>query len=113
MRNNSTGLDIAFSVVFFICLFILIPTQVYGSWIIWRIANRIQRDGRSVSEAENIDGEGDAASPGEKVAVLSSPIAVTPEEDEEIGFEETLHTLQRGNAPTAPYNSSFVTQKTA
>lgn len=43
MRNTSNANDIAFSVVFFACLFTLIPTQVYGSWILWKVADRISR----------------------------------------------------------------------
>lgn len=60
MRNNNTTLDIAYSVIFFLCLFTLIPTQIYGSRVLWKVANGMMKR-RNSNQVEAADQEKDRA----------------------------------------------------
>ncbi|KAK9897917.1 hypothetical protein P389DRAFT_210293 [Cystobasidium minutum MCA 4210] len=39
VQNNDTSVDVAYSVILFICLFTLIPVQIYGSWVLVKVAD--------------------------------------------------------------------------
>lgn len=51
VQDHSTATEISYSVIFFICLFTLIPTQVYGSWVLWRVAQGLTKRAKEVTPA--------------------------------------------------------------
>lgn len=93
MHNTSNANDIAFSVVFFACLFTLIPTQVYGSWILWKVADRISKKKTNDLGTSRQLHISDPSTVEELHIVVQRPHMVSSEQIDELGSKDRSYAV--------------------